>query len=172
MDIRPLVLEIRKERNFTRFQNYFRSHPNEIKDLVRLINEKEAYPIPEYASWILTHLCKGNPLSIQPYYNQVAEELFITKNQSVRRNLIGVIDYLELTSYRESDLIDLLISFIQDFENKVAVQVYSIQVLTKFVYRHPELKDEILEVIVLHSENKSPAYSASLRKFLKKTKNI
>ena len=78
----------------------------------------------------------------------------------------------ELTDYKESDFIDLLISFIQDFENKVAVQVYSIQVLTKFVHQYPELKEEILEVIVLHSENKSPAFSASLRKFLRKTKNI
>jgi len=172
MDLRSKVLEIRNERNFPRFKNYFRANPKEIKYLVQLINEKEAYPIPEYASWILTHLAKGNPESIQLFYKRIVDELFINKNPSVRRNLIGVIDSLELTNYKESDFIDLLISFIQDFENKVAVQVYSIQVLTKFVHQYPELKEEILEIIVLHSENKSPAFSASMRKFLRKTKNI
>lgn len=96
----------------------------------------------------------------------------MNSNQSVRRNLINVIDQLELSDYKESDFIDVLISYIQDFENKVAVQVYSIQVLTKFVHRDPELKDEILGIIVLHSENKSPAYSASLRRFQRKTQNI
>lgn len=165
MDIRSIVLEIRNERNFPKFQDYFRTHPKEIKDLVQLINEKEAYPIPEYASWILTHLCKSDSQSIQPFYSTIVNHLFITKNQSVRRNLINVIDHLEISNYKESELIDALISFIQDFDNKVAVQVYSIQVLTKFIFRYPELKEEITELIVLHSENKSPAYSASMRKF-------
>jgi hypothetical protein len=172
MDIRSKVLEIRNERNFTVFQAYFRTHPKEISDLVQLINEQEAYPIPEYASWILAHVSKENPFSIQPFYKLLIELLFLNSNQSVRRNLIHVIDQLELTPNKESEFIDLLISYIQDFENKVAVQVYSIQVLTKFVLRYPELKDEILGIIVLHSENKSPAYSASLRGFQRKTQNI
>ena len=172
MDIRSKVLEIRNERNFTVFQAYFRTHPKEISDLVQLINEQEAHPIPEYASWILVHVSKDNPFSIQPFYKLLIELLFLNSNQSVRRNLINVIDQLELSDYKESDFIDVLISYIQDFENKVAVQVYSIQVLTKFVHRYPELKDEILGIIVLHSENKSPAYSASLRRFQRKTQNI
>jgi len=172
MEIREILLGIRVERNFKAFQKYFKEHPAEYKNLIGLINTKEAYPIPEYASWVLTHLCKTDAKKVQSFYNSIVDQLFITKNQSVRRNLINVIDHLILTDYKESELIDLLISFIQDFENKVAVQVYSMQVLTKFVKKYPELKIEIGEVIDLNSENKSPAYSAASRKFYRKTKSI
>jgi len=171
MDIRDKVLGIRAERNFTVFQKYFKEYPNEITDLVQLINKKEAYPIPEYASWILVHLCKSDASTIQPFYKTIIDQLFGTENQSVRRNLINVIDHIIIQDYKESELIDLLISFIQDFENKVAVHVYSMQVLTKFVQKYPELKPEIEEVIHLNSENKTPAYSTGMQKFQRKTKN-
>ncbi len=171
MDIRTKVLEIRTGRNFVDFQRYFKENPKEIKDLVQLIHVQEAYPIPEYASWILVHLCTSDAPSIQPYYRSIVDQLFVTENQSVRRNLINTIDHLVITDYKESKLIDLLISFIQDFDNKVAVQVYSMQILTKFVKNHSELKAEIEEVIHFNSENKSPAYYAGMRKFLRKTKN-
>lgn len=172
MEIREKVLGIRTERNFETFQKYFLEHPSEYKNLIELINTKEAYPIPEYASWILTHLSKSDVSKVQTFYKTIIDQLFVIENQSVRRNLINVIDHLTLTDYKESELIDLLISFIQDFENKVAVQVYSMQVLTKFIKKYPELKTEIEEVIHLNSENKSPAYSAAMRKFHRKMKNI
>ena len=173
MEIRDLVLEIRTSKIlFKEYQKYFRSNPKEYKNLIELIIEEEAYPIPEYASWILSHLCKTDASVVQSFYNTIVDKLFFIKNPSVRRNLINVIDHLEITNYRESELIDLLLSFINDFENKVAVQVYSIQVLTKFVKKYHELKSEVAEVIELNSENKSPAYSASSRKFYKKTKHI
>lgn len=172
MEIRERLLGIRVERNFKAFQKYFKEHPAEYKNLIELINTKEAYPIPEYASWVLTHLCKTDAKKVQTFYKKIIDQLFVIENQSVRRNLINVIDHLILTDYRESELVDLLISFIQDFENKVAVQVYSMQVLTKFVKKYPELKIEIGEVIDLNSENKSPAYSAASRKFHRKIKNI
>lgn len=172
MDIRDKVLEIREGRNFEEFQKYFRENPKAYKKLIELILKEEAYPVPEYASWILTHLCKTDAPNLQPFYAKIVDRLFINENQTVRRNLINVVDHLEITNYRESELIDLLISYINDFENKVAVQVYSIQVLTKFIKKYPELKSEVAEVIELNSENKSPAYSASSRKFYKKTKHI
>lgn len=173
MEIRDLVLEIRTSKIlFKEYQEYFRSNPKEYKNLIELIIEEEAYPIPEYASWILSHLCKIDASVVQLFYNTIVDKLFITKNQSVKRNLINVLDHLELGYYRESELIDLLLSFLNDFENKVAVQVYSIQVLTKFVAKYPELKSEVAEVVELNSENKSPAYSASSRKFYKKTNYI
>ena len=172
MDIREKVLEIRAGRNFVEFQKYFKEHPSEYKKLIELINSKEAYPIPEYASWILVHLCKSDAPKVQSFYKTIVNELFVITNQSVRRNLINVIDHLVLTDYIESELIDELIKFIQDYDNKVAVHIYSMQVLTKFVKKYPELKVEIGEIIELNSENKSPAYGAGMRKFQRKTKNI
>ena len=172
MDIRDKVLEIRQGRNFAEFQLYFANNPGEIKNLIEIISNQEPYPLEEYASWIVVHLCKTQKEQIQPFYENIVDSAFLSKNQSVMRNTINCIYHLGVTSYRESDFIDLLIGFIQDYKNKVAVQVYSMFVLIDFIKIHPELKPEITEIIDLHADGKSAAYASARRKFIKKTKGI
>ncbi|MDX2361847.1 MAG: hypothetical protein QNK23_13645 [Crocinitomicaceae bacterium] len=168
MDIREKILEIREGRNFAEFQTYFSNNPKEVKKLVQIITNQEPYPLEEYASWILVHLCKTQQAQVQPYYNDIVDAAFLSENQSVMRNTINIIYHLDITEYRESDFIDLLIGFIQSYQNKVAVQVYSMFVLINFIKKHPELKPEIMEIIDLHADGKSAAYASARRKFIKK----
>jgi len=95
----------------------------------------------------------------------LVDVLFETKNQAVLRSVTNCINQLQITDYRESDLIDLLLDFIKDYENKVAVQVYSIHVLRQFMRRYPELIPEVNEIIDFHSEGKSAAYQVARRRF-------
>jgi len=172
MDNEEIVLKIRGKRNFEELQVYFAKHPKKLEELIQLVTNEEPYPLEEYGSWILVHLCKTQPEQIQPYYNHMVDIAFKSRNQSVMRNVVNVVHHLKITDYRESEYVDLLINFVQDYENKVAVQVYSIYVLAQFVKKYPELKPEILEIIDLHADGKSAAYRSSVRNFLKMTKNI
>lgn len=172
MDIRDYVIDIRKERNKSAFTDHFRSNPDQIKKLIPLITNLEEYPYKEYASWILTHLCRSEHFDMQDYYEVLVDTLFKTKDQTVLRNVTNCISYLHVTSYRESDFIDLLISFIQDHSNKVALHVYSIYVLIQFVQKYPELKPEIEEIIELNSRGKSAAYKVAQRNFYKRTDQL
>ena len=147
----------------------FQKDLQKLDDLVKLVENLEEYPIKEYASYALTHLQKQKT-DLEPFHNRFIDTIFKTDNQSVLRNLTNILSQQELTDYRESELIDLLIGFIQDPKNKVALHVYSIYVLIKFVHRYPELKDEIEEIIELNSEGKTAAWKIAKRNFHQQTK--
>lgn len=170
VNLQERILAIRNERNFAAQQQHFEQNQAEISELISFISDEHPYPFPEYASWILTHLARKNKALIEPFQHQLTDFLFETENQSVLRNLVNTLSGLKLTDYRESELVDLLISYIQNHENKVALQVYSMQVLLQFVQKYPELKQEIIEVIELNQEGKSPAYFAGKRHFEAKVK--
>lgn len=165
MEIKERILAIRQDRNFGDQQRYFEQNPAQVNELIHFISVEHPYPLPEYASWILSHLARKNSALIQPYESRIIDNLFNTSNQSVLRNLVNTLSALKLTDYRESELVDLLISYLQNHENKVALQVYSMYVLLQFVEKYPELEHEILAVITLNEEGKSPAYMAGKRNF-------
>jgi len=172
MNIKSVVLEIKDGRKFDSYQSYFNENPHQVKELILLVEEMSEYPLQEYASWILVHLCKFQKEIVASFYTNFIEILFVNENQSVRRNILNVIQHLGISEYRESEFIDLLIAFIQNFENKVATQVYSMHLLASFTLKYTEIKAEIIEVIRLHAENKTPAYAAGFRGYLKSTKKI
>ncbi|MCH2232011.1 MAG: hypothetical protein MK105_16870 [Crocinitomicaceae bacterium] len=170
--IREKILEVKARRDFTEIQNYFETHPDGIELLVTVLINEEDYPLKEYSSWILVHLCKSHPNLVRPFYDQFVDLLFISQDQTVLRNVVNIISHLKIKNYRESELIDVLISFIQEHRNKVALQVYSMQILALFVLKYPELKKEIVEILDLNDKDKTPAYNSGKRNFMKKTKKI
>ena len=162
-----LLENFKKERSFEKMFQLLETDQNLLSELVAIIKNLEPYPYPEYASWILTHYVEKYPERIKPFQADLIDTLFLTDKQTVLRNVLNTLQALDISNYREAELIDLLIGFIQDNANKVALQVYSIYYLTKFLIIYPEITNEIKSIIELDSQNKSAAYSAAIRKFNK-----
>jgi len=172
VDIKEKVREIQIVRDKQSFVKYFSNNKKDLDALVKLTLDLEEYPYKEYSSWVLVHLCKSQNTDLQYLYPDFVDLLFKTDNQSVLRNVVNCLCQLKITDYRESDLIDQLILFIQTHENKVALQVYAMFLLVQFIKKYPELKPEIIEVIELNKRGKTAAYSSASRKFLRLIKNI
>ena len=170
MNIRERVVQIRSQRNKQELVDHFVKNQDDVANLFKLIKDLEPYPHKEYASWSLIHLCKSKRIDLQYLYNDLVDILFKTNNQSVLRNVVCCLDQLKISDYQESELIDQLIAFIQNFENKVALQVYSMRVLAQFCKKYPELTPEIMEIIDLNQEGKTAAYGSARRNFIKKLK--
>lgn len=152
---------------------YFQQHTNQIAELVDVAVRNEEYPFPEYSSWILTHIAKWDKSVVAPFYNNLIDNILVeSDNQTVLRNNLNTIHCLEISDYKESEFIDRLISFIQNGENKVALQVYSIYLLVHFIKKYPDLKIEIVPLVEMYYTDRSPAYKAAVRKFMQKIKKI
>jgi len=78
--VREKILEVKSERNFTYFQSYFKDQPEGVKLLIEVITKNEQYPIKEYSSWIIVHLCKSQPEQIAPFYKKIVTILFKSSN--------------------------------------------------------------------------------------------
>lgn len=172
MNIREEIISIRQTRQKKEFIQFFEKNPDYLTPLLTEITELSPYPFKEYASWILVHLCKSSSLDIQPYYSDLVDVLFKTKDQTVLRNVVNCLSYLKIEDYRESELIDQLLSFIQEPNNKVALHVYSIYALIPFVRKYPELKSEVSEVIYMNERGKTAAYKVAKRNFQSELKNF
>lgn len=169
MDIRERIIAFRNSRDRRSAITYLVDHPEELEALIKIITNLEEYPLKEYGSWFLLHVIKANRTKMQPYYPVLVDILFTTNDQTVLRNITCCLSELEITDYRESELIDLLISFVQDTKNTVALHVYSIYVLIQFCQKYSELTQEIMEIIELNQEEKSAAFRVAKRNFLQKT---
>ena len=167
MSFHEKILQIRTIKDKKVSVDYFVNHPKDFQKLMQCIFDLEEYPVKEYASWLLIHISQSKRIDLTPYYKRMVDVLFETDNQTVLRNVSRSLHEMNITKYRESEFIDLLIGFIQNSENKVALQVYSIYILQHFVRRYPELKEEIIEIIALHSNEKTAAYGIAQRNFLK-----
>lgn len=172
MDIKEKILEIRTTRDKSAFADYFVKRPKEFNELMGCILNLDEYPYKEYASWILIHISQSGKIELQSYYPQLVDLLFKTDDQTVLRNVTRSLHQFTITEYRESEFIDLLISYIQNYENKVALQVYAMYILADFIKRYTELKEEISEIIALHRNGKTAAYKSAERNFHKMLRKI
>ena len=154
-------------RDKVKYVKYFTSSPDKLEGMLQCIYRLDAYPYKEYSSWLLFHMLRSKEVDGVPLYNDLVDTLFKASDQSTLRNITNCINIIGIQEYKESELIDLLIGYIDDASNKVALQMYSIRVLMQFCDKYPELISEVREVIHLNSEGKTAAYKVGMRDFEK-----
>lgn len=167
MELKKQIIDLRTSGNKTALISYLKKRDDLIPNVVLLSCNKDNYPIQEYSSHLLLHLFKSGEFDLDDYYPQIVDAILTSDNQTVLRNLVCCIQQISLQEYRESQLFDRLIQFLQNPSNKVALHVYSIYVLMQFIQKYPDLKTEVEEVIFFQTNGKSPAYQVALSKFRK-----
>lgn len=159
--MRPMVL------------HYFLERKYGVETLIKYAASKEPYPLPDYSSWVITHLVKEFPNQMKDHQPQMIDAFLISENQTVLRNIgVGLI-LLPLIEYKESELYDTLVKHLLNPDDKVALNVNCIYKLIQFVKKYPELKAEITAVIELRTaQNRQASLLAAERKFMKVCQKI
>ena len=173
MDLKEVIHLFKPNRDFKIPLNYLQSNLDGLQALIEMIITEKEYPYPEYASWILTHFVKIENSSVKPFQKELIDFILSpSSNQTLLRNVVNVLVQLKIDEYKESELLDRLMEFVKNGENKVALQVYSIQLFVQYIKKYPELKDELSSLVDLYTEGRTSAYHASVRDFHKKVKKI
>lgn len=167
-EVREHILAFRWGRDKSHYINYYTSDPKRLNELVQCVYRLEEYPIKEYGSWMFMHILKSKKIDGAPFYNDLVDVVFKTTDQTVLRNVLCCLNEIGIQEYRESELFDRFLGFINDASNKVALQLYSIRWLMQICEKYPELSVEVSEVIHLNSEGKTAAYKVGMRDFDKK----
>lgn len=159
--MRPMVLQ------------YFLERKYGVETLIKYSASEEAYPLPDYASWVITHLVKNFPGQLTDHQPQLIDAFLISDNQTVLRNLAVGLILLPLIDYREGELYDALIRHLMNPDDKVALHVNCIYKLIQFAKKYPELIHEIQPVIEIRTEqNKQASLTSAAKKFNKTTNKI
>ena len=171
-EARLFLREFIRERDFKKATSFLVNEPVLSEQILQLIEEKAEYPFAEHASWLWIHLCREKPAFAQPFYARLLDILFETKNESVLRNVLNGLSQLEIEEHRQSEFVDLLFSFLLNKAHKVALHVYSIYFLMRFVHLYPELKGELQQCVEILMENPTPALTVAARNMKQELKSI
>lgn len=164
--------EFYQERNFPFYNNFFFSHPKELEELLAISLQADKGKHCINGTWVCAHLAEVDNKPFKKIHKDILHFLQTETHQSSLRNWMKVMTFLPTPEEIEGEVIDLCIAFIQNPENKVALQMYSILVLMPILKKYPELIPEIKAIIDLNSEGKTAAYHAIHRKFERYIKNI
>jgi len=170
MDIRELIYQNHKKLNFTGHAGLFKDKPGLINKLVELAVCNEPYPYPEYASWLLAHVTVNNINLVEPHSEKIIDAILQSNNPAILRNLVNTCSHLPYCYYREGELLDRLMAFINNEKTKPSLIVYSIYKLIQFTKKYPEIKHEIQELLELKArKNVTPAFRVAVRNFMNET---
>lgn len=159
--MRPMVLQ------------YFLERKYGVETLIKYAASQEAYPLPDYASWVLTHLVKEFPHQMIDHQPGLIDTFLVSNNQSVLRNVSAAFVLQPLIAFKESELYDDLLQHLACPDDKVALQVNCIYKLIQFAKKYPEFIPEITAVIELRTtQNRQASLKAAANKFTKVCQKI
>jgi hypothetical protein len=123
------------------------------------------------AAWVVEKCAPLYPWLIEPHLEEIIDHLFTTKHDGSKRLLLKVISFFPIPASKEGELIDQCLTWLESPKEKVALKVYSMQILSEFCEKEPELVPEFLVILENHYEHNSIAFKSRANKVFKKFQN-
>jgi hypothetical protein len=119
------------------------ANPKILSDYYKLSNLPD-YEDADKASWIIrTYFQKTREVSLTDQ-RKIISLLNSTKNESVLRNILGIIVDFPFSQNIEEELVNTCFKILNERHHKVAVYANALQGLIPIVKKHPELREEII----------------------------
>ncbi len=108
------------------------------------------------------HLTATNhPELIRPYLNKIIHALSGFKNDGLKRSMTRILSEhcTELNEESHWILIDVCFNYLMDPNEKIALKIYSMDILYNISQQYPDIKKELISCI----ENQLPYASAAIK---------
>jgi len=163
------IIDFKSSRNFAEVIPLL-AKENELRSAIFKEIENEAYPFPEYASWIAIHFFEKHPnLMSREQFDSMVSVLMRTSNHSVQRNLTNALVYAPFDCSENGELLDLLIGFLHQAEALPALKHHALRMIERhFLPAYPELLRILRTVFEVISVHPKPSMQAMARNFEKK----
>jgi hypothetical protein len=120
---------------------YMATHPEKYDEAIQLaISEKQPYSWR--AAWLLWSCMEKNDQRIQKYVKDIISSL-PSKNDDHQRELIKILEQMEIAEEYESFLFDFCITNWKTIDKSPSVRFNAFKMMVKIVKRHPDLANEI-----------------------------
>lgn len=131
-----------------------------------MFNEKDKR-LKYNTAWVLSHLSKEDKdIFLQPFYDKITD-MAISPDLNIRRGLIlSIIADMEIKEYFRTDLFDFCLDKIADKKECDSSRSVMIKIAGKICKSFPDLKNELIPLLELMSEEMKPGISAASRNML------
>ena len=124
--------------------------------------------LTQRAAWVLGFVADRAPYLLEPWLpKMVAKMREPGIHVAVKRNVIRILQDMEIPDAVLDDVTDVCFEFLADPQEAVAVRVFSMTVLGNVCHKIPELKSELRLLIEEHWYHSTPAFRSRGKKVLK-----
>ena len=170
MDFRKQLLAEASRRNIDFITGTIDGKKEHFEKVFPLIYDSNGY-IANRAGWVVEKCAAKYPYLVKPHINEIIEFLPQISFGGLRRLMLKVLTLLSIPETRMGEVFDLCLTWLESPKEKVAVKVYSMQILADFCKTEPGLIPELLSIIENHYERNSFAFQSRADKILEEFKN-
>ncbi len=120
---------------------YMKSHPEDFEEAIKLaISDKQPYSWR--AAWLLWSCMEKNDQRIHKYVEKIIDTIPTKCDEQVRELLI-ILQRMELTDYSEGKLFDICINIWEKIGKQASIRYNAFKLMIKIIKDHPDLSKEI-----------------------------
>lgn len=125
--------------------------------------------INQRSSWPLSFIARKHPQLMQPYHQQMVDNLNNPKHNAVVRNTVRIYEDIEIPESIEGQLFEKCYEYVADPKLPTAIRAFSLTILEKLMNKFPELKHEVLDLIREHLPHGSAGFQNRAKKILQRS---
>ncbi|MGE7775769.1 hypothetical protein ACQKLP_13655 [Chitinophaga sp. NPDC101104] len=147
MTIRSMLLEAHSRAQTEAVAAYIGKSEARLNELIGLFLYDE-YRVVQRAAWPLRLVAEKYPRLVEPHLEAMVRRMDDAGIPvSVKRNVVGILQYVEVPERLHGPVMDVCFRLLEDVEETVAVRAFSMTVLANLAVTYPEIKNEIVLLI-------------------------
>ena len=146
--------------------------PDELDILIGLMEDEDKM-LSQRAAWPLSLVAEKSPELIIPHVARLTELLGKKGyHDAVNRNIVRAFQFVDIPDDDSGIVIDKCFDLLNDRGQPIAVQVFSMQVISNLTERYPELKNELKVSIESQWDTQSAGFRSRGKRILKKIESL
>jgi len=167
MDLREEVLKEHSKKQVLKIAAWIGNNEDRFRQFLHIFLNDE-YRVVQRISWVLSVVAETHPGLVEKNIGRIVKELDAPDiHVAVKRNVIRVMQFLNIPVKHRARVFDHCISYIADPNETIAVRCFAMTVAAKIANYYPELFIELEQTINLLIKDSTPGLRARAKMVLK-----
>lgn len=147
MQLRDKILQEHSKAHSLSIAGWIGNSPARMDQLIQLFLHDE-YRVVQRAAWIMSLVAQQHPALLKPHLHNMVHRMGDEGIPvAVKRNVVRVLQYMEVPEDLQGPVMDYCFRFLEDPQETVAVRAFSMTVLAGLAKQYPDIKQEIILLI-------------------------
>ena len=163
MNIKELLQSAHSKNITTSIVNEIISGNTDIKELMLCFFSKDQR-LCQRAAWPVGIIGEKKSELLTPYIREMIKAASNPLHNAITRNVVRAFQYMSISEKHEGEVYDFCFRNVTDLSQPIAVRCFSFRTCLKIAKKHPELVNEVVELITLLEPDESPAVQSVIKK--------
>jgi len=169
INLREIISSEMSRKNTDYVREIILKYPSLFKEALELVLLNEE-PISRRAIWALDAISEANPSLMAPHLNILIDNIQRFKHDGLKRHSMRILSRYNIPEEKEVEVLEICLRLVQSEKESIAARVFALDVLYNLSEKEKGLKHELLTVLAVLSDEKSPVMRNHLSKLSSRLK--